>query len=333
MNQPKISIIVPVHNAGIYFDKCLTTLVTQTLRELEIILVLDCPTDGSDKVAEAFAAKDDRIKLIYNEENLHTGLSRNKGVKAAKGKYIGFHDHDDYSEPTMYELLYQKAEQENLDVVRCNFSCIYNKGKEQIIEEYKYPDISIDLSNKKKIYESVCNDTISCVIWNHIYRADFLDRNHIQFLDSRTICSEDSIFFLNVYRHIDRIGIVPEYLYYHVFHSNNTGKVYNYRSIENRIAFFNGLYLFLKKNNINERQSKDFVSKNIITSLYSGSRQALLSLPRKKAIKEIQYIRQNELMMNCIKSLYKRENSSVLLSQKPTVIIFSFILNLLGKKT
>ncbi|MBK5721416.1 glycosyltransferase [Dysgonomonas sp. Marseille-P4677] len=332
MNNPKISIIVPVHNAGEYLDKCLTSLVMQTLEDIEIILILDRPTDGSEKVAEIFAAKDNRIKLIYNEENLHTGLSRNKGLKIATGKYIGFHDHDDYSEPTMYELLYKKAEEHNFDVVRCNFSCIYNKNNTIINEEYKYPDMSVDPSNKEWIYENVGNDTISCVIWNHIYRADFLAQHNIEFLDSRTICSEDSIFFIEVYKNLDRLGIVPKYLYYHVFHMNNTGKVYNYRSIKNRIAFFDELYLFMRKNNISEKQSRSFISKNIASSLYSGSRQALLLFPRKKAIEEIQYIRQNRLMMECIKNLYKKENLSILFSLKPTIIIFLFILNLFGKK-
>lgn len=333
MSQPKISIIVPVHNAGYYFDKCLTSLVTQTLKEVEIILILDCPTDGSDKIAEEFATKDNRIKLIYNEKNLHTGISRNKGIEIAKGKYIGFHDHDDYSEPNMYELLYKKAEQENFNVVRCNFSCVYKKGEDCIHEEYKYPEGSTSPCDKKWVYENVSNDTISCVIWNHIYRADFLKQHNIQFLDSRTICSEDSIFFIEVYHNIDQIGIVPEYLYYHVFHSNNTGKVYDYRSIKNRLAFFDQLYLFLRKNNIDDIQSKHFLSKNIARSLYSGSRQALSLFPIKEAIGEIQYINQNKLATECIKSLYKRENKSILYSLKPTIIVFFFILNLLNKKS
>lgn len=105
MNLPKVSIIVPVYNAGCYFDKCLDSLINQTLKEIEIILVLDCPTDGSDKVAESYSSSDNRIKLIYNEENLHTGLSRNRGMAIARGKYIGFHDHDDYSAPNYVRIV------------------------------------------------------------------------------------------------------------------------------------------------------------------------------------------------------------------------------------
>lgn len=335
MNLPKVSIIIPVYNAGCYFEKCLDSLINQTLKEIEIILVIDCPTDGSDKIAESYYSIDSRINLIYNEENLHTGLSRNKGMNIARGKYIGFHDHDDYCEPNMYELLYQKAEQEKLDVVRCNFSCIYtnNTDLENKIEKYSYPIAPNNTSNKEYIYENVSNGNISCVIWNHIYRTDFLRHHNILFLDSRSICSEDSLFFLEVYRtNAHKLGIVPEYLYYHIFHATNTGKIYDYRSIKNRISFFEELYTFLRKNEIEEYKCLTFLSEHVIRSLYSGSRQALLLFSFKKAITEIRYINKSKLITRCINFLYKKENLPVLLHLKPTIIAFSLILKLSPKK-
>ena len=87
---PKVSIIVPIYNAGKFLEKCLDTLVNQTLKDIEIILVLDCPTDGSDRIAREYAEKDPRIRLIINEQNLNIGLSRNEGLKIAQGEYIGF---------------------------------------------------------------------------------------------------------------------------------------------------------------------------------------------------------------------------------------------------
>ncbi|WP_283685519.1 glycosyltransferase [Dysgonomonas sp. Marseille-Q5470] len=326
MEQPKVSIIVPVHNAGKYLEKCLTSIVNQTLKEIEIILVLDCPTDGSNNIAEGFAAQDKRIVLIYNSENLHTGISRNKGIEAAKGKYIGFFDHDDYCEPDMYELLYQKAEEERLDVVRCNFLCVYKVKSEYVEEGYKYPDNSTNATDKEWFYENVCSDKISCVIWNHLYKADFLKQNALSFLDSRNICSEDSIFFINVYDKIDKIGLVPDFLYYHVFHSNNTGKVYAYRSIKNRISFFEELYKFLKSKGISESKCNAFLSKNVVRSFYSASRQAILLFPLRKAFGEINALRKNNLIMSQFRFLYKKENLSALLEMKPTIVIFSFLI-------
>jgi len=328
MKQPKVSIIVPVYNAGEYLEKCLTSIVNQTLKEIEIILILDCPTDGSNNIAEAFAAKDERIALIYNNENLHTGLSRNKGIEIARGNYIGFFDHDDYCAPDMYELLYQKAIQDDLDVVRCNFLCTYKVKSEYVSEEYRYPDNSANVSDKEWFYKNISNNSISCVIWNHIYRASFLNKNNFCFLDSRVICSEDSIFFMNVYDKIKQIGIVPGYLYSHFFHSSNTGKMYTYRSIRNRISFFEEIYKFLKSRGISEIKCQTFLFKNVVSSLYSASRQALLSYPLKKAMKEINIIRNNGLIMKQFEFLYKKENLSVLLRMKPTIIFFSLLIRL-----
>ena len=76
---PKVSIVVPVYNAGEYIKPCLDTLTKQTLHDIEIICVLDCPTDGTDKVVDAYAQQDDRIKVLKNEHNMNIGESRNRG--------------------------------------------------------------------------------------------------------------------------------------------------------------------------------------------------------------------------------------------------------------
>ena len=122
MGTPKVSIIVPVYNAGSYFSKLLDSLTGQTLKEIEIILVLDCPTDGSDRVAEEYAARDGRIVLVRNRENLHVGFSRNEGLKIARGEYIGFCDHDDWVEPEMFEKMYHQGKETGAEVVVADYS-------------------------------------------------------------------------------------------------------------------------------------------------------------------------------------------------------------------
>lgn len=107
--MPKVSVIVPIYNAGVHLSKCLDSLIHQTLQDIEIILVLDCPTDGSEKVAAFYASQFSNIKLIHNQTNQHIGVSRNIGLEAATGEYIGFSDHDDFCLPDMFEELYQVA--------------------------------------------------------------------------------------------------------------------------------------------------------------------------------------------------------------------------------
>lgn len=328
MDDIKVSIIIPVYNAGAYFEKCLSHLIKQTLKEIEIILVLNMPTDGSEAVAEEFATQDSRIKLIYNEENLHAGFGRNIGMKVAKGEYIGFHDADDFCEPQMYELLYNKAVNENLEIVRCNFTCIYTSQGSSKSENYAYPTASMSIDDKEWIYEKVCSDEVSCVIWNHIYKADFLKKHDLWFRDSRKVSSEDSVFFFEAYEKVNRFGIVSDYVYHHVFHTSNTGKNYSYRSINNMILFFEELYTLLKAAGKEEAQAKSYLAENIMRKLYTASRQAFVLFSLKKALAEIRLIKENDFIMSNIRYLFEKKNRKILFRQKPTVIIFFFILKL-----
>lgn len=324
--KPLISIIVPVHNAGKYLHRCLSSLVNQTLHNIEIILILDCPTDGSDVVAEEFASKDCRIKILYNDENLHTGLSRNKGLDLAQGEYIGFMDHDDYCEINMYELLYNAVKDDKVDICRCNFYCGYTTNEGKSLEKYVYPIKTSQIQDKDWIYEYVCGDKVSCVIWNHIYKSDFLKSNKIQFLDSRNICSEDSIFFMEVYLKVENLQTIPEYMYYHVFHTSNTGKNYVYRSVENRISFFEKLFFLLKSAGVDNNTCFRYLAVNLMKSLYSGVRQTLKNTSIGNVYAKIKMLKTNDLVQSNISYLSEKENKQEKNKLKPTILFLMLFL-------
>lgn len=116
-NGVKVSIIVPVYNAGKRIKHCLETLIAQTLSDIEIICVLDCPSDGTDRIVKEYASHDSRIKVIENDHNMHISATRNRGLAVASGEYVGFSDHDDYRDLAMYEKLYAKAKTTSADIV------------------------------------------------------------------------------------------------------------------------------------------------------------------------------------------------------------------------
>ena len=186
---PKVSIIVPIYNAGKFLEKCLDTLVNQTLKDIEIILVLDCPTDGSDRIAREYAEKDPRIRLIINEQNLNIGLSRNEGLKIARGEYIGFSDHDDWRELDMYEKLYQKAREDQADIAISNFDSIY---PDRIIPHPYYPDCPNQEQLKQEIFSHLIGDwkkeqewrpfTHWGYMWHILYKREILENHNIWFL-------------------------------------------------------------------------------------------------------------------------------------------------------
>ena len=248
----KVSIIVPVYNAGNYLSRCIDTLVNQTLREIEIILVLDCPTDGSDKVCEEYASKDERIKIVRNEENLHIGLSRNKGLDVATGEYVGFSDHDDYRELDMYERLYKRANQENLDMV-LGVTVNEENGCRKVFD---YPE---DL-HQEDIRDFALMDLIgggnyrddfplAINIHPHLYKREIIKKNNLRFVDTRLIAPEDRLFNTLFLLYARNVGIERAPLYYHRI--IKTSEVHNpsYMSFDKRLNYIDMMYQYLQERN------------------------------------------------------------------------------------
>lgn len=132
-----ISIIVPVYNVEQYLEKCVNSIINQTYKNLEIILVDDGATDSSGKLCDELAKIDNRIK-VYHKENGGLSDARNYGVERATGEYIGFVDSDDYIDAEMYEKLYEAIKKENVDVAECNLKIIYPEREELFTEQNYY---------------------------------------------------------------------------------------------------------------------------------------------------------------------------------------------------
>ena len=121
--MPKISIIVPIYNVEKYLERCIQSLLNQTLRDIEIIMVDDESPDDCPQLCDIYASQDQRIKVIH-KKNEGLGYARNTGLEIASGEYIAFVDSDDYVDINMYEKLYQIAQKNNLDTVFSNFNTV-----------------------------------------------------------------------------------------------------------------------------------------------------------------------------------------------------------------
>ena len=116
----KISVVVPVYNVGVYLEKCLDSLLAQTLDDIEILCINDGSTDNSLEILQKYAQKDERIK-IFDKENEGQGVGRNIGIKNATGEFIAFVDPDDWVELDMYEKMYAQAKKLDSQVVFCDY--------------------------------------------------------------------------------------------------------------------------------------------------------------------------------------------------------------------
>lgn len=249
---PKVSIIVPVYNAGERFYKCMDTLINQTLRDIEIILVLDCPTDGTDLIAKDYASTDERIIIVENKTNLHIGNSRNEGMKIARGEYIGFSDHDDYRELTMYEDLYQKAIQVNADIVLGTSVCIGDQDEVMSFPPHlNGKDLrEFALRNLLTSGNDVVLTPFATYIHPNIYRRDLLMKNNILFVDTNKITPEDTLFQIQTLYFSHEVCHYDKKLYYHIIHSESVGNNLDYKLSESRGNGKDVLYNFLLSNNI-----------------------------------------------------------------------------------
>ena len=161
MGGPAVSIIVPVYNVKDYLHRCLDSLLSQTLEDLEIIAVDDGSSDGSSGILDSYAGKDSRVKVIH-VVNGGVSRARNIGLEKACGEYIGFVDSDDYVEPGMFGYLHETAVREASDCVQCAFDIVGDEpaqanagsGRVGIIEG---PDNAIRAYFEGRIDVSVCN--------------------------------------------------------------------------------------------------------------------------------------------------------------------------------
>jgi glycosyltransferase involved in cell wall biosynthesis len=259
--NPKVSIIVPVYDAGQMLVRCLDSLIHQTLADIEIILITDCPTDGSDKICKEYTLKDKRIILIENNENEHIGLSRNKGLQIAGGEYIAFSDHDDYMKESMYEELYNYAIKKNAEmVIGPTVSIGYDEG----ISSFGSWDINENVVNIA-LNELIANgkdiltDPITTNIHPNLYKSSVIRDNQIKFVDTRYITPEDRIFNIEFLSNTERAYVYDKPLYFHYIHVESEGRKNHYKSYIRRAAGKQYIYDFLNNKRIYHKYELSFL--------------------------------------------------------------------------
>ena len=208
MNKKDISIIVPIYNAEKYLNKCIDSIINQTKKELEIILINDGSTDNSETIIKKY--DDKRIKYFKNK-NQGIGKTRNFGIDKATGKYIMFLDSDDFLELNACEKMYEKAEKEELDIVVCDYYRYFDNGKK---EEVKLPDFK---NSSLKENPNIISEHLSP--WAKIYKTDLIKKNNIKFVEN--LKYEDAPFVIEALDSAKKIGKVNLPLNYYVIHEQS----------------------------------------------------------------------------------------------------------------
>lgn len=179
MQNRKISVIIPVYNTANYLERCLQSAVSQTYQNMEIICVDDGSTDGSEKIVDEFAAKDNRVIAIH-QKNQGESNARNRGLRAASGDYIGFMDCDDWLEPDMYECLAKSLEEADADMAIAGFYRDFEEaGKQRITVQNEKPVEPKVFDGKqllRYLYERDAYRTFA-YIWDKLYKREVIYNN------------------------------------------------------------------------------------------------------------------------------------------------------------
>lgn len=241
----KISIIIPIYNVEKYLRECLYSVINQTVKDIEIICINDGSSDNSLNIIEEFAEKDSRIKII-NQDNHGIGYARNKGIEVSSADYIYFLDSDDYISNDFLEPMYNKAIENNADIVFNDNIISFdernkNKTKQVIREKLDNGIYYIDSEFINKRY-------INPVVWSKLYKKSKITENNIYFPIG--LISEDAYFYYALLPFLKKAVQINNGTYYYRERQGSLThqkvKKYSYDSIR----IFELIYNFYKKNNL-----------------------------------------------------------------------------------
>ena len=224
MEQPLVSIVIPVYNAAPDLARCIESVRKQTYRNIEVFLVNDGSKDASSPICHMYERIDPRVHVI-DKENAGVSAARNTGIAAAQGKYIQFVDSDDYLAPDATRLLVEKAEQNTADLVIAPYyrvethKPLFSKNEEdsyQTIEQYGFLDAGF--YDKTTFARGLMKEPASFyygVMWNKLYRRDIVHNHGIQ-CNVDLGWSEDLLFNLEYIRYASRFYALEQPVYYYV---------------------------------------------------------------------------------------------------------------------
>lgn len=232
-NDIKVSIIVPVYMAESYLPQCIQSLINQTYKNIEIILIDDGSTDNSGRICDYYAASDKRIKVIH-KENSGVGSARNDGIREATGEYLYFVDADDYVDNTLIAESIELAKKNYFDILIFGFKKINKRGK--IISQKIPKKITINSlqTNRNQLTKILASGT-GLAVWDKLIKTSLIIDSKILFDNKKR--GQDFSFVFNCYEKAQSVCSIDKSFYYYRVSIGNSVKFDN-KIIENHFENF-----------------------------------------------------------------------------------------------
>lgn len=323
-----ISIIMPVYNAQKYLDRSIKSVITQTYKEIELIIVNDGSTDNSMEICKKYASQDKRIK-VYTQENKGVSAARNLGIEMASGEYLMFIDSDDYILENMIQDMKQKISNNNIDLVISGMQMNYIQNKEIVKqEEYK-------LLDKKYTKAEFINSIIKeiplicfCGPCCKLYKAELLKSNHIRFSEELTM-GEDTWYNLDYIKKCEGNIVTLQNIYYNYMRENENSLFTKY--YEEYIRMTENVYnkfLNIMIDEASEEAVKNFKKTYIMNLIYANNINFKYKTNYKKKIRDIEYSLKNKVIQNNIRDIkfvgIKEKVFSLLIKTKMKYMLYMF---------
>lgn len=234
-----ISVVVPVYNVEKYLHQSIESIINQTYKNLQIILVNDGSTDNSGKICDEYAAKDSRITVIH-QRNQGAGAAKNTGLDLVTGEYVSLIDSDDSIESEFYEKMISAMDRYNSDVVQCLFSNVFVRNKYK--RDYIFPSKVSRVLNTKKFLFEILYDWKYSVFWNKLFKSSLL--KDIRFPVGRKI--DDEFFTYKLICNAKKIVNINDCLYnYRMRKTSVMNNNFKYKLILDRIICFKDRYEYV----------------------------------------------------------------------------------------
>jgi glycosyltransferase involved in cell wall biosynthesis len=255
MGEKLVSIIIPVYNAEKYISRCLDSIINQSYKNIQIIVIDDGSTDNGVLILDKYKEDDNRIS-VYRTENRGVSYARNLGIEKAKGEYFVFVDADDFVQKDMIEKMYYRLLSDGSDICVCNVWRT-NGDKSKIQSNRKDEQIVLFNSIEKEEYmiTFLLRQVHAYCVWNKMYKRSLIDKNNIRFAANSEMYPEDMLFNLMYFTGVTRISWISEALYNHIKRKNSITTSYR-NDIVNRYIECAILY----KNYINQKESNELIN-------------------------------------------------------------------------
>lgn len=310
--SPTVSVIVPVYNCENYISNCIESILNQTFKNIEVVIVNDGSSDGSEKLIKKYIEKDNRIAYFY-QNNSGPSAARNKGIINSKGEYLIFIDSDDTVDEYYIENMLNKMKISHSDLVCCGYKDISKYG----IQECS--DFQFDNSVSRHVFmDMVCEGT-GGVLWGKIYKSEIIKRYNLE-MDKNIFMSEDLVFVLQYISHCNSFATIKEYLYnYNRLNQNSISSNMSIKYLKNYILVCKHLEEIFNSVNMDQHKINQIVTKRIQDVVLNLVEQQSIDIKRigiKHAIDNVK-----QLITSQSIDEYKYNFSTNILLYKPYIFL------------